>query len=324
MLCLPAGDFDTFASLIKATRLRDAERKAQQAKANTAPSAAADPPVSLTDSAEPPLEDGRPQPLHDAAAPSIHTDSMASVKRHQGAVVQPARHERLNPSDAEMLLNTCDQHRQQPASGAQPSQHRTAADRNQADAVAVQSQSDTRVQQAAGAAEQNMRTGSGAVAACPAGAEASHDQSVRQLGSCNASRHRSTLDSQQHATDRSADAEISDLPKDGLQDRQVEATSNGIRDRLSGDSFAFDIDDGSDGMQQPDIQHARALQHSQLLNTRPALLSEPVQPKQTAALATSLASKSGVSGVLHSCRFGQSTADALGELDAVVADSDSE
>ena len=328
-----AGDFDSFASLIKATRLRDAERKAQQAKANTAPSAAAaaaDRPVSRTDSGVAPLEVGRPQALPDAAVSSNHTNSMTSAKMHHTTAVQPAHHtnavssEQLNPSDGEMLLTTSAQHRQQPSSDAQSSQHRKAADQSQI--AAVQDCCNTRRPEAQDAAAQRLHTGP--VAAYPAGPEASHDHSVRQLGSHNANRHDSTLNSEHHAmSDRAAPAEqqsASDTPGICIQDHQAKATFHGVRDRLSGESFEFDIDDGLDGMQQPDMQHARALQHSQLLNTSPALLSQPVQPKQNAATASSLASKSSVNGVLHSYHYRQSTADALGELDAVVADSDSE
>lgn len=343
-----AGDFDSFASLIKATRQRDAERKAQQAiagndavpAANSAisPLATERPAVASDSNTEmDPGTDVNAQPISGSADTDRHSDPAPTAQLHRQRDAPLA--EALHPSDAEMLANTSDQSQQQqqqpdrhadtsaPAQQSQTARRQAAqtqrslsqlaqAQATQSQAAADHSQLHDSTGGLNGRAENGMRRSSQQLAAHPAGIEAQQD-SAQANGSNSQHAARSNRE------DRPNMLSTEQLGR-GLPNQQVDLTLNDATDRLSGESLDFDIDEGHDSVQKTDVQHDRALQHLQLLNTKPGLHDDSVKYKQYAVCTANATWKPDVSGVLHGHNFDQHSADALGDMDAVVADSESE
>lgn len=313
--------------MIKATRERDATRKAEQAKAAAVVATAAETTATLHNSDMPLAADIHLWPAEGSDAVVVQDSSTveSGSLAHRCAVAQPqcqtdaAGQQLMNAPDTEMLLNTSDQFLQQPQSDTCfPGHAQKAAQSNedaqkaaQAHAHGARSHHTCNGQAVNDAARHSALAGSKPTADCLANSRDGSLQLKRnlQLGNSSISRALPTQHEQSAEDQRShhVDLTLSDEP-----------------DRLSGEMLEFDIDDEHDAVQKPDAQHGRALQHLQLPNARPAFVSSSAHQKLSADPRTDVNHKSVASSVLHSFQFGQSTADALSELDAVVADSNSD
>lgn len=214
-------------------------------------------------------------------AASVQGNGRATVERveqqpglHTQIATGGAAEQCMNSSDAEMLSNTSDQHRQQPHSYAPHS-----------DAPSV---------------------------AQPQPHAQSHSHKHQQASADMHGR-----------SDRQLPTDTCYPPAEDHCHPDLTLHEDAVR---CGETLEVDLGDNHDPVQKPDIhmQHNRVLQYSQLPNTKPLSVIEPVHCKPSLHFSSIVPAKPATEVALHSSPVAQTTANALSALDAVVADSDSE
>lgn len=258
-----AGDFESFAALIKATRERDAARKAKQLSATAAPAAAdAKPGVSTSGIEWQPAATAPAAAPVAAAARAAPADSMSAAQSQQGG----------------------------PAEGA------------------ARLKGESRPEN---------------TAAHPAG-PATHLADADGLGLTGGPHMQPAQQTRPHRQAAAVAVQIADHPEQQRQQYQqalpmaedrVDLTLDESADHISQHSLDVNVDTDDDiSSAQPGVMHSRALRHLHLPNTQPAVLS-----KGGATVSAGLLLKTDLSS---NWSDRHQTAEALDNLDAIVADSD--
>ena len=272
LACAPAGDFDSFAALIKATRERDAARKAKQPSSMAQPGAADARPSTAAD-VKPVVStsDGDSHPEDTAQADAAMNDAL---HQHEGAEKGSASISRDDPAGAMAAY---------PA-GVAADQHQAAA-------------------------------------------EACNGLDCRDPGLNAQCAQRLHSDRQVPAAEPSLEHNERHLPHQQAQPTADDRVDLTLDDHMSHDSLQFDvnvdIDDEDISSAQPAALHGRALQRLHLPNTQAGAHSNGHLQRQHVRSKIGNAQPVMLKADMNSVWNGhQQTADALDNLDTVIADSD--